>query len=64
MGKYRIEINKKWCKECYICSDLCPQGVLKASENDKIIVQNIDECSGCRLCEYRCPDYAIKVEVD
>jgi 2-oxoglutarate ferredoxin oxidoreductase subunit delta len=44
--------------------DFCPKNVLFLDENNKVEVRNIDDCTGCMMCEYRCPDYAIKVEVN
>jgi len=62
MPRYKIEINKAWCKECGICVDFCPKKVLSFDEKGKATVLNLDACVGCGMCEYRCPDYAIKVE--
>lgn len=62
MSKYRIEIRKNWCKACNICIDFCPKGVLGIDGDGKPMVVSIEECTGCMMCEYRCSDYAIKVE--
>ena len=62
MAKYIVEIQKKWCKSCGICIDFCPKGVLGFDPEGKADVLNIESCTGCMMCEYRCPDYAIKVE--
>lgn len=62
MAKFKIEIKPAWCKGCQICVKLCPKNVLGLDENGKATVLNIDDCIGCMMCEYRCPDYAIKVE--
>lgn len=56
-----LEINKKWCKGCAICVEFCPKQVLGISE-EKVTVVNADACIKCRLCEYRCPDFAIFVK--
>ncbi|HDP99913.1 MAG TPA: 4Fe-4S dicluster domain-containing protein [bacterium] len=56
----RIEIKKEWCKGCEICVDFCPTHVL-AMNGPLVEVVNIDACTGCGLCEIRCPDFAIKV---
>ncbi len=29
---------------------------------NKAIVKNIDACTGCRLCEWLCPDWAVVVK--
>lgn len=62
MPKYKIEINRAWCKACGICIDFCPKKVLGPDESGKASVVNPDDCTGCFMCERRCPDYAIKVE--
>lgn len=56
-----FEINLKWCKGCGICATFCPKQVL-AIKDDKVAVVNEDACIKCRLCEYRCPDFAIFVK--
>jgi len=58
--KYRIEINKKWCKGCEICVAFCPKNVL-AMEKGKVTVARLDDCTGCQFCEIYCPDFAIAV---
>ncbi|MFZ7103817.1 MAG: 4Fe-4S dicluster domain-containing protein [Peptococcaceae bacterium] len=64
MGKFVIDINKKWCKGCSICVDFCPKNVLFINDENKGAVGNIENCTGCMMCEYRCPDYAIRVEAN
>jgi len=61
MGKFVIEIKKEWCKACRICIDFCPNGVLGAGPDGKALVKDSEKCSGCMMCEYRCPDFAIRV---
>lgn len=61
--KYRILIQKKNCKQCGICSYLCPKEVLAQSVGECPTVVNPGACIGCRLCAMRCPDFAIEVEV-
>lgn len=57
----KIEVNKKWCKKCRICSTFCPKNVFDTDEDGAPIVARAEDCIGCRLCEMRCPDFAIKV---
>ncbi len=57
-----IVILGERCKECAICLEFCPRQVLAANDDNKPVVKNIENCSGCRLCEYRCPDLAITVK--
>lgn len=59
----KITINRKWCKGCGICVDFCPKVVYERDEVGKPRIINIDKCTGCRLCEYRCPDFAIRIEL-
>ena len=54
-------INTKWCKGCGICVAFCPKKVL-ALKDEKVVAENPEACIKCRLCEYRCPDFAIFVK--
>ena len=56
-----MEIYESWCKRCGICVAFCPAGVLAQSASGKVIVQDAERCTGCQLCELRCPDFAIHV---
>ncbi len=56
-----VEIYESWCKRCGICAAFCPAGVLAQSASGKVIVQDAERCTGCQLCELRCPDFAIHV---
>ena len=58
--KFRVDINKDWCKGCLICVALCTKKVL-AMKNTKAEVIDPDACTGCQLCEIYCPDFAISV---
>ena len=55
-----FDINKQWCKGCGICVALCPKKVLGLTDG-KVDVVNLEACIKCKLCEYRCPDFAIFV---
>ncbi|MBL7073690.1 4Fe-4S binding protein [candidate division KSB1 bacterium] len=57
-----IEINKSWCQGCSICVDFCPKNVL-AMKDGYPEVMDLEACNLCMLCEVRCPDFAIMVEV-
>lgn len=57
-----IEIFRAWCKSCGICVAFCPKGVLSNDELGRPYVSKPEECVKCRLCELRCPDFAITVE--
>jgi len=58
-----ITVSKKLCKQCGICSELCPTHVLKQDLGCPPEVVNLSACTGCKLCQLRCPDFAIEVEV-
>lgn len=57
-----INVNKKCCKRCDICIDLCPKKVLGKDDEGYPIIINENDCIRCRLCELRCPDLAIELE--
>ncbi|HHV79988.1 MAG TPA: 4Fe-4S binding protein [Firmicutes bacterium] len=56
-----MELDRKWCKGCGICVAFCPKKVFDQGEDMRPIVSKPDECIGCKLCELRCPDYALYV---
>ena len=58
----KFSLNSAYCKSCGICYGTCPKEVLAADENRRPMVVNGAACILCRLCEYRCPDFAIRVE--
>ncbi|MBI5967660.1 MAG: 4Fe-4S binding protein [Deltaproteobacteria bacterium] len=60
-GKPSIEIYGSWCKRCGICVAFCPAEVLAQDDSGVIYVKDPDHCTGCELCELRCPDFAIQV---
>lgn len=61
MKKHTININEKHCKACGICIGLCPKGVFGEDYLGKAIVNNPDQCTGCKICEIHCPDFCIEV---
>jgi 2-oxoglutarate ferredoxin oxidoreductase subunit delta len=56
-----LVIYQKWCKSCGICYDLCPQGTLADDEVGKVYIEYPETCTGCKICELHCPDFAILV---
>lgn len=60
----KIEINRDWCKGCGICIEFCPTKVFERDIEGKPIIKDESKCISCQLCELRCPDFVITVEVD
>jgi len=59
-----VEIDHKRCRSCAVCWDeqVCEPKVLGWQPPfNKAIVVDIDACTGCRHCEWLCPDWAIVV---
>lgn len=59
----RLELTPAWCKgrACEICVRACPERCLAIDRHDRVTVTRADACTGCRLCELLCPDFAIAV---
>lgn len=56
-------INREWCKGCGICVHFCPKNVLELDEEDKVVAARREDCICCKMCELRCPDLAIEIEI-
>lgn len=54
-------IHRERCKGCGICVEFCPKHVLELDEQDKVVAVRPADCICCRLCELRCPDFAIEI---
>ena len=48
-----LHINRDWCKGCGICIEFCPPKAVRP-----------EDCLCCRMCELRCPDLAIEVQIE
>ncbi len=58
------KITRQWCKGCGICVAFCPKNVLGIDKEEKVVALRPEDCIGCRVCEFRCPDLAIEVIVE
>lgn len=58
----KITVNMSRCKRCGICIEFCPVKLFDKGFDGAPIPTRIERCTGCKLCELRCPDFAIKVE--
>ena len=61
-----IVIDKKRCKSCYLCVDVCPKKLIKKSNETGSSGENLvefqdknKECLACASCAMVCPDIAI-----
>ncbi len=61
---FHLNVFSERCKECGICFEFCPKNNLKSAEDGTPEMIDHDECTGCRLCEYLCPDFAIQLFAD
>lgn len=57
-----LTINEAWCKGCDICVKMCPERCLTLNARMVAELARPDACTACRLCEWLCPDFAIRIE--
>ena len=57
-----VTLFPNWCKDCALCVEFCPQGVLELTEDGDVVITNPEKCNACRWCEVHCPDFAIFVQ--
>lgn len=60
-GEYEQIIYNDWCKSCGICVAFCPKNVIEIDDKKKVKIKRPEKCSGCRMCELHCPDFALEV---
>lgn len=56
-----ITINRNLCKKCGICIAFCPKQVFVSGYKDYPEAQYVEKCTACKLCVFRCPDFALEV---
>ena len=67
MAANHVHVAVEICKGCGLCIAYCPKDVLRlAKEPNKkgytvVEVYQLENCVGCKLCEFNCPDFAICV---
>lgn len=59
---FKVEINSKWCKKCGLCAHYCPAKVFELDDFGSPAAIRPGDCIGCKMCEFRCPDFAIEVK--
>jgi indolepyruvate ferredoxin oxidoreductase beta subunit len=42
---------------------MCPERCLRLDERRVAVLDDPNACTGCRICEMLCPDFAINVHV-
>jgi 2-oxoglutarate ferredoxin oxidoreductase subunit delta len=68
--RFKVKIDGKLCKGCYLCIRFCPMGVFVRSDiigelgYDLAKVEFPEKCTGCKACLLYCPDFAIALEED
>lgn len=56
-----LRVYRDWCKRCGICVAFCPKEALEKDPKGYPQWRQKEACVLCRLCELRCPDFAIEV---
>jgi 2-oxoglutarate ferredoxin oxidoreductase subunit delta len=67
--KFSLFLDKNRCGGCQMCISLCPTGILELSDELNMRIAYVPQvkegkgeyCTGCRRCEYGCPDWCIYV---
>lgn len=61
--EFLVLINDDWCKgpDCRICVTACPVNVIEM-KGFSAVPARMEACTGCELCEMKCPDFAIHIQ--
>lgn len=68
--KNQVSLMRVYCKGCGLCVDICPTGTLQLEDNHEsqygasARIDAPEYCIGCKMCEMRCPDFAIFVNYE
>lgn len=63
-GQNPITVYPAWCKRCGLCMAFCPKNVLEPGPDGSPHAARSQDCIRCRMCELRCPDFAISVAAE
>jgi len=63
-AKFNLKVYSERCKDCGICFEFCPKDNLRPGKEGSPEMIDPETCTGCKLCEYLCPDFAIQVYKD
>ncbi|GHV54245.1 2-keto acid:ferredoxin oxidoreductase subunit delta [Deltaproteobacteria bacterium] len=60
-GGLDFKLDRRLCKSCGICMELCAKKVLAPDAEGKPFPANAQACVTCGLCELHCPDFALRI---
>lgn len=61
-GTFPLSIDLKLCKQCGVCISFCPVKVYTPDLDGSPLITYPEKCIHCKICFYRCPDFAINWE--
>ncbi len=67
-NKFEVELDYEACKECGYCRDVCKKEVFDQGDDFNVKgyrpmkARNQENCIGCMLCFYNCPDFCIEIK--